>query len=113
MSIQAQALIAGDATQSSAVDNATATATIGATEGVTQRVLGVSADYSATVSAIKTITITAKKTIVFRWDFTNGAFHFALPAALPGDVNTAVTVALEASGSGGTTGRVTAYHFAT
>ena len=112
MSIQAQILVAGDVTQSSAVDNATATATIGATEGVIQRVVGVSADYSAAVSAIKTITITAKKTVVFRWDFSNGGFYLALPVALPGVVNTAVTVALEASGSGGTTGRVTAYHFA-
>lgn len=111
MAIQAQALIAGDATQSSAVDNATATATIPATPGVIQRVLGVSADYSATVSSVKTITITAEKTVVFRWDFTNGAFHFALPMALRGDINTAITVALEASGSGGTTGRVTAWHF--
>ncbi len=112
MTIQAQALISGDVTQSSAVDNATATATIAATPGVIQRVLGASADYSATVSAIKTVTITAAKTTVFRWDFTNGPFHFALPAALPGALNTAVTVALEASGTGGTTGRVTAYHFA-
>lgn len=112
MSIQAQVLISGDVTQSSDVNNATATATIAATAGVTQRLLGVSADYSATVSAIKTITITAKKTLVFRWDFSNGAFHFALPAPLRGDLNTAVTVALEASGTGGITGRVTAYHFA-
>ena len=112
MSIQAQVLTAGTATQSSAVDNATATATIAATPGVIQRVLGVSADYSATVSAIKTITITAKVTVVYRWDFTNGPFHLPLPGPIPGTMNTAVTVALEASGSGGTTGRVTAYHFA-
>ncbi len=112
MAIKDQVLIAGDATQSSAVNNATATATIPATQGVQQRVLGVSADYSATVSAYKTITITAKKTIIFRWDFTNGPFLFALPVALPGEINTAITVALEASGTGGTTGRVTAYHFA-
>ncbi len=112
MSIAAQVLLAGTATQSAAVDNAIATATIAATPAVIQRVLGVSADYSATVSAIKTITITGKVTVVHRWDFTNGPFHLALPGPIPGVVNTAVTVALEASGTGGTTGRVTAYHFA-
>lgn len=112
MSIQAQVLTAGTATQSAAVDDATATATIAATPGVIQRVLGISADYSATVSAIKTITVVGKVTVVFRWDFTNGPFHVALPGPIPGTMNTAVTVALEASGAGGTTGRVTAYHFA-
>lgn len=112
MSIQAQVLLAARATQSSAADNATATATAEAIPGMTQRVLGVSADYSATVSSIKTVTVTGKDTVIYRWDFTNGPFHLALPLPVVGVLGATITVALEASGSGGVTGRATAYHFA-
>lgn len=114
MSIQAQVLIAGDVTQSTAADNATATATVSGIPGVTHRMLGVSADYDVAVSAIKTITIIQGSTtvLVLKWDFANGAFHFAFPVALRGALAGAVSATLEASGAGSTNGRVSLYHFA-
>ena len=111
--ISAQALLAGKVTQSAAADDGTATVTVSAIEGQTHRMLGVSADYDAAVTAIKTITIIQGSTtlVVFKWDFTNGAFHFAFPAALAGVLGGAVSATLQASGTGGTDGRISLYHF--
>lgn len=113
MAIQAQALIGGKVTQSSATANAVATVTVSAIPAQTHRMLGVSADYDVGVSSIKTITILQGSTtvVVFKWDFTNGAFHFAFPAALKGVQGGAVSATLEASGAGGTSGRISLYHF--
>ena len=44
-----------------------------------------------------------------RWDFSNGPYYRALPAVLPSDLDQAYAIELEASGTGGTTGRVTAW----
>ena len=114
MSIQAQVLVSGEVTQSAAADNATATATVAAITGMTHRMLGVSADYDVAVTSIKTITIKQGSTtvVVFKWDFTNGAFHFAFPAALRGVLGGAVSATLEASGASSTNGRISLYHFA-
>ena len=114
MSIQAQILVAGNVMQSTTADNATATATVAAITGATHRMLGVSADYDVAVTAIKTITIIQGSTtlIAYKWDFTNGAFHFAFPAALRGVLSGAVSATLEASGAGSTNGRISLYHFA-
>ena len=98
-------LLRGRVVQSAAADDAIATATVAAIEGVTHLVLGVQAQYSLAVTAIKTITLTVGGVAtVFRHDFTNGAFAYNFPVALGGDPNVAVTCALEASGTGGTNG---------
>ena len=111
--ISAQALLAGKVTQSAAADDATATVAVSAIEGQTHRMLGVSADYDAAVTAIKTITIIQGSTtlLVFEWNFNNGAFHFAFPAAIKGVLGGAVSATLEASGTGSTFGRISLYHF--
>ncbi len=113
MSIQAQVLIAGTPTQSAAADNAVATATVAAIAGMTHYILGVSADFDIAVSAIVTITILQGSTalVVYEWDFTNGAFHFAFPTTMKGVVGGAVSATLAASGTGGTSGRITLYTF--
>ena len=114
--IQAQALLASRSVAGSNADNAVSTATVPAIANQHNYLLGVSADYSATVSAIKTITVTytrdgSSTTYIVRWDFSNGAFPFSLPGVLKGDHSSAITVALEASGTGGTSGRVYAFYF--
>ena len=111
MSIQAQVLTAGTAVQSAAADNATATATVPAIAGMTNKLLGFSADYDVAVAAIKTVTVTGKVTVVYNWDFANGPFHLPLPGPIPGVLGATITVALEASGAGSTNGRVVAYFF--
>ena len=112
--IQAQALLAGKVTQSSAADNGTATVTVSAIEGQTHFMLGVSADFDAAVTAIKAIAIIQGSTtlVTFQWDFTNGAFHFAFPAAMKGVLGGAVSATLAASGTPGLDGRISLYHFA-
>ena len=111
--ISAQALLAGKVTQSAAADNATATATVSAIAGQTHFMLGISADYNVALNAIQTITIIQGSTtiLVFEWDFNNGAFHFAFPAALKGVLGGAVSATLQASGAGSTFGRISLYHF--
>ena len=111
--IQAQALLAGKVTQSSAADNATATVTVSAIAGQTHFMLGVIADYNVALNALKAITIKegSNTIIVFEWDFNNGAFHFAFPAAIKGALGGAVSATLEASGAGSTFGRISLYHF--
>jgi hypothetical protein len=99
---------------STAVDNATATATAAAIDGARHYVAGVIAQFSVAVAAIKNITITytpegttSAVSLVIPWDFSK-AFPaiIALPGIVHGKYNTAVTAALGASGTGGTTGRV-------
>ena len=111
--IQAQALLAGKVTQSASTDNATATVTVSAITGQTHFMLGVSADYNVALNALKAITIKegSNTIIVFEWDFNNGAFHFAFPAALKGALSGAVSATLEASGTASTFGRISLYHF--
>ena len=47
----------------------------------------------------------------FRWDFTAGPLYLSLPGALASDEAGSVSVELEASGTGGTTGRVQLFGF--
>lgn len=103
----------GWAIQSTDTNNATATATKAAIPGQTHYMMGVAADYSAAVTAIKTITVKKGTTTiaVLRWDFTNGPFMMAFPAAIRGDHAAAVSVELAASGTAGTNGRVTVFGF--
>lgn len=103
----------GDLVQGSLADNATASATKPAIGSQRIFACGVAADYSATVAAIKTVTLklgTATKMIV-RWNFANGPFVWSFPAMIHGDYNQAVSVELEASGTGGITGRATLFYF--
>ena len=111
MSVETAALLRGTATQSSATDNATATATVSATEATVYLAFGVRADYDAVVAAFKTITVKHGSTTweAFNWDFNNGPFAFNFPVALKSDPNEAVSVELEASGSSGVNGRATIY----
>lgn len=110
MEIVQNGLVADSAT----ADNAIATATIAATPNARFYLTGLIAQYSIAVALIKNITITytpegasAAVSIVIPWDFSKS---FPCVIALPGIVhsayNTAVTCALAASGTGGTTGRV-------
>lgn len=106
MSIGTAPLLRGNVTQSSAADNATATATVAAVGNQTHLILGVEAHYSAAVSAIKTVTVKKGSTtlVTHRWDFTNGPFIYNYPVALRGDLGGAVSVEVQASGTGGTNG---------
>lgn len=106
--IEAQALLNGACVQSSAADNAIATATLSATSGSRHWIGSIEADYSAAVALIKTVTLKfgGVTQFVWRWDFSKGPFARGLGFAVHGDYNTAVTVELEASGTGGVTGRV-------
>lgn len=109
MSIQATALLNGSVLATSTdEDNAPATATKAATGAVRHFITGFVADYSAAVSAIKTITVKRGSTtlLTYRHDFGQGPAVIALPSPLHGDVNEAVSVELAASGTLGTTGRV-------
>lgn len=103
-----EAVLNGDLVQSSAANNATATATKAATANARHFIGAIYADYSATVSAIKTVTLkfgtTAK--FIWRWDFSAGPFVANLAWPVHSDYNEAASVELEASGTGGTTGRV-------
>ncbi len=114
MSIAVQILTSGKGTQSSAADNATATATVAAIPAQTHRMMGVHAEFDAAVTSFKAITIIQGSTTlaVFNHDFTNGEFAFAFPTPLPGVMGGAVSATLAASGSGGTSGRVMLFTFA-
>lgn len=105
------AILRGKGTQSTAADNATATASVAAIAEQRHTVYGVHADYSAAVAAIKTVTVKHGSTTwaVFRWDFTAGMFIYNFPLPFRGALNEAVSVELEASGTGGTTGRCTIF----
>ena len=109
MSVQTAPLLRGSATQATAADNATATATLAATTGVKRLILGVEAQYDVAVAAIRTLTLNVAAVEVknWEWDFSNGPFLFMFPAALHTDVNEAVTLVLEASGAGSTSGDCT------
>ena len=111
MSIGTAPLLRGKATQSTAADNATATATVAAIPEQKHLVLGVEAHYGAAVSAIKTVTVKHGSTawVTHRWDFTNGPFVYNYPVALKGSQNEAVSVELEASGAGSTNGYATIF----
>lgn len=94
--------------QGATADNATASASVAATLGVRHFLMAIEADYSAAVALVKTITVKVNAVVVFvyRWDFSKGPFSRALPVPIHGDYNQAVSVELEASGTGGTTGRI-------
>ncbi len=111
MSIQAQILTSGTAVQSAAADNAIATATVPAITGMTQRLIGIWADYDVAENSIRSITVTGDVTLVFLWDFTDGSANIALPGPIRSALGGAITVALQASGTGSTSGRVIAFHF--
>lgn len=111
MSVATAALLRGRVVQSSAGDNATATGTVAAIANVTHLILGVEAHYDAVVAAIKTIAVKHGSSTfqTFRWDFNNGSFAFSFPVALKADPNEAVTVELQASGTGGINGYASVY----
>ena len=113
MSINAVALLNSKVVQSDDEDNATATASAAAITAQSHGALGIHADYSATVSAVKTVTLKRATTTlaVFRHDFTAGAFIFPLPSAVWGGQGEVLSVELEASGTGGTSGRATLFFF--
>jgi hypothetical protein len=105
----AEVLLNGDVLESSAADNATATIAKAATAATRHFIGGIEAHYSAAVSALKNITVTrvvggATVTKTYRWDFARGPFVHNFPLLVHGDYNTQVSVALEASGTGGITG---------
>lgn len=108
-----ESLLNGDVVQSGLADNATATASKAAIQAQRIFVCGVEADYSATVAAIKTITLkfgTVTKFII-RWPFSLGPFLWAFPAIPKSIPNEAASIELEASGTGGVTGRVAMFFF--
>lgn len=111
MSVTMAALLRGRVVQSAGVANGTATGTVAAIEAVTHLVFGVEAHYDVVVATIKTITVKHGTTTfqTFRWDFNNGSFSFSFPVALKAEPNEAVSVELEASGAGGTTGYASIY----
>ena len=107
----AEILLNGDVVESAGADNATATAAKAATQATRHFIGGIEAHYSATVSAIKTITVTRtvagqSVTKTYKWDFAKGPFVHNFPLLIHGDYNTAVSVALDASGTGGILGQV-------
>lgn len=117
-----QVLLAGDHADGSA-DNATATATatpaVSVNGGARGRLilLGVSAAYSAGLSAIRVITITYTRpgaagtnTVTVAYDFTAGAFTLAFPAPLTTERGTVATASIPASGAGGNLGGVTLWY---
>lgn len=100
-------------TQSAAADNATATVTLAApTDGSRRYVCAIDADFSAAVNAIKTVTLKYDGVAQFawRWDFSLGPFQRNVPFAGPKDAE--VSVELQASGTGGVTGRVGVWSWA-
>lgn len=106
--IQAELLLNARPVQSGAVDNATATATAAAIANVRHFMCAIEADYSTSAPTNKTVTVKVAgvAVFVFRWDFTKGPFARALAVPIHGGYNEAVSVELEASGTGGVTGRV-------
>jgi hypothetical protein len=110
----AEVLLNGDVIESPAADNATATITKAATAAQRHFLGGIEAHYTGAVSAIRTITITRtiagqSVTKTYKWDFTRGPFVHNFPLLVHGDYNTALSVALDASGAGGVSGVVAAW----
>jgi hypothetical protein len=114
--IRDQLFLAGQVAQATA-DNATATATATPHTGDHGHkgrltLLGFSADYTATVAAINTITIgytdndDAARTLVYSWDFTAGGVTMAFPGPIACKPGTVATAALTDSGTGGVSGSV-------
>lgn len=112
-----QIVMAGLCAISTAADNATATATAtpstGATGAQGQLLLtGVMASYSATVSAVKVITVAwtdpngTSKSLPLSWDFSAGPAVIPLPGVFTCRSGTVATATLAASGTGGTTGLI-------
>lgn len=114
-----QVFTAGQHAESTDADNATATATAtphtGSQDGAAGCLMltGVSADFSAAVSAIKAVTVTytppgATVAIdyIIRWDFSLGPCIVPFVGVLSCARGTSATAALAASGTGGTTGRI-------
>ncbi len=117
-----QVLLAGDHADGSA-DNATATATATPATlvngGARGRLilLGVSAAYSAGLSAIRVITVTYTRpgatvtnSVTIPYDFTSGAFLASFPAPLTTERGTVATASIPSSGAGGNVGGVTLWY---
>lgn len=119
LDIRDQLIRTGTVAVSSDADNATATATATphTNAGAKGRILatGFRADFSAAVTAIKAVTITftdvngTAQTEVYRWDFALGPAIVAFPGLLVGQPGVAIVATLAASGTGGTTGRISLY----
>jgi hypothetical protein len=111
--INAEGILNGDVVDSGDANNAVATASKAATLAQRHFALGFFAAYSVAVALIKTITFKRGSTTVFilRWDFSKGPCCLPLPSICHGDYNQAISVELEASGTGGTNGRVQLFYF--
>ena len=109
MSSHSAPLLRGSATQSAAADNATATATLAATVATKRLILGVEAQYNVAENSIRNLTLNVAGSEVknWEWDFRNGPFFFMFPVAIKTDVNEAVTLVREASGTASTSGDCT------
>lgn len=102
-----ETVLNGYMAQGAQADNGTATTTVPGIPNQRLFVTKLHADYSATVAGIRNILLKfgplAKLTI--RWDFSKGDFDWNLPVALKGLHGDSAEVQLDASGTGGITGR--------
>lgn len=108
--IQAELLLNARPVQGATADSATASVTVAAIPAQRHFLMSVEADYSAApTAAFKTVTVKVAGVTVFvwRWDFAGrGPFSRALPIPIHGGYGEAISIELEASGTGGVTGRV-------
>lgn len=92
------------------VQTKTGTTFVGGTDGLFGGASGNIANatnYTSTASIAPSTTIGAP----IRWDFTNGPLIMALPGILRSAESEGISAELEASGTGGTTGRVQLFYF--
>lgn len=119
MTMLTQLLAGSWVKESTAADNATSTVTIAATPGSQHVLTGVHVTYSVAVAAKKVFTLTYVKpgaittsTYVVELDYNlSRAQSYAFPGVIRCEVETEVSIALAASGTGGTTGKVAALGF--
>lgn len=111
MTVLVAPLLRGGATQSTAVDNGISTATVAATPAVKRLILGVEAQYSVKESSLRTLTLNVAGSEVknWEWDFTFGPFIMMFPVAIKTEINEAVTLVLDASGTNSTFGDCTVW----
>lgn len=105
----------GRPTESSAADNALATATMGAVTGCRHFLTGIKADYSAAPAAgFKVVQIKFGTVVVLNlvWDPTKAMpLWFGFPGHIHGDYNQAVSAELGASGTATVLGRVALFGY--
>lgn len=117
MGIEATQHLNGKVTESSAADNALATATVAAVGNVRHFIKGFGISWSAApAAAYKVLQIKFGTTVVANIIFDPlkdgpSGCEITLPAHIHGDFNQAVSAELSASGTGGVTGRVSLYTY--